>query len=133
MEFLKKKRLRGVKNEMEFLKKKSKENNVLVSRVEIKYEDPLQVKELVQSFARESLGIESKIRDFRKLGPKTCLVELENSNEKRKIMSNKRKLKDLPNRKIFIIDDLTKRKLEMQKKLRMKAIKEKANGIEVTV
>lgn len=125
--------MRGVKNEMEFLKKKSKENNVVVSGVEIKYEDPLQIKEQIQSFTRESLGIESKIRDVRKLGPKTCLVELENRNEKRKIMFNKRKLKEIPNRKIFIMDDLTKRELEMQKKLRSKAIEEKAKGKEVTI
>ncbi|KAK9718506.1 hypothetical protein QE152_g23124 [Popillia japonica] len=137
---------------MEFLKKKIKENNVVVSGVEIKYEDPLQIKEQIQSFTRESLGIESKIRDVRKLGPKTCLVELENRNEKRKIMFNKRKLKEIPNRKIFIMDmfnkrklkeipnrkifimdDLTKRELEMQKKLRSKAIEEKAKGKEVTI
>ncbi|KAK9702131.1 hypothetical protein QE152_g30147 [Popillia japonica] len=43
------KELREVKNEMEFLKKKSKENNVVVSGVEIKYEDPLQIKEQIQS------------------------------------------------------------------------------------
>lgn len=56
-----------------------------------------------------------------KLGTKICLVELETSLNKLKIIASKSKQNQVKERKIFINEDFTRTKVEKQNEMRMGA------------
>ncbi|KAK4885816.1 hypothetical protein RN001_002087 [Aquatica leii] len=81
-----------------------------------------------KKFIKDYLEVEAKVKDAITLGTNVCLVKLENGKDKEKIMINKTKLGKIPNEKISINDDLTKKEREKQNQLRKKAAEEKKHG-----
>ncbi|KAF2886643.1 hypothetical protein ILUMI_19530, partial [Ignelater luminosus] len=84
------------------------------TRLKVDTSDPLAPKEAVNDFVKQHLNVEAKIKTVRKL--RMCLIELNNTHEKDKIMQSRSKLKDVQGAKIYINDDVTRREREKQKK-----------------
>lgn len=125
--------IKEIKRSTEIREKERKQNNIIISGLKMDTSDSIILKQAMANFTKEHLQVEAKIKLVRKLGPKTCLVELESAEEKRKIMQNKAKLRNLKGEKIFINDDLTKKEMEMQKNLRTMAQEERNSGKVVKV
>lgn len=89
-------------------------------------------KQVAESVCREMCGEEVKIKEAFYVGrtEKIILVEMENYEEKRKIMSNKFKLKG---KEIYVDDDMSKMERDMQRKVREWAKQEKSKGKTVKV
>ncbi|KAL3266614.1 hypothetical protein HHI36_010778, partial [Cryptolaemus montrouzieri] len=82
---------------------------------------------------KKHLRIEVKITGASKLGPKTCLVELENAEVKKNVMMNKNELGQLVGEKIYINDDSSKKDREIQGHIRGIASAERKDGKNVKI
>lgn len=127
-----KREIKLTKEKVEQLEKEKKANNVIMQGLPIQTTDSKQLKEDMIAFMREELGIEAKIEEVYKLGYKTCLIKMENSKEKDKIMENKNKLKTRK-REIYINNDMTKEERKIQQEIRKIAKIEKSKGKTVRV
>lgn len=76
----------------------------------------------------KELGVKATIKTARKLGIKTCIVELGSEENKREVMQNKSKLRNRRGGQIYINDDLTKEERDIQKKIRQRAMEERSKG-----
>lgn len=76
---------------------------------------------------KDALNIEVTIKTAQKLGEKTCLLQLENANEKEKLMRNKGNLKNYKE-KVFINHDLTINERKMQEEIKKKAQEARDEG-----
>jgi hypothetical protein len=66
-------------------------------------------------------------------GGKMIVADLESWGEKRKVMENKRKLREKKGKRVYIEDDLTKKERDIQKELRALAKEERQKGLRVKV
>ncbi|XP_023312131.1 spectrin alpha chain, non-erythrocytic 1-like [Anoplophora glabripennis] len=123
-----KKEIKLTKNRVDNLEKYAKENNVIITGMIIDTDDAKALKETMANFLEMKLNVEVKLKRVRKLGQKTCLMELSSEEDKKMVMENKSKLRNLKNERIYINDDLTKSEIEMRKMIREKAEEERANG-----
>ncbi|KAF2899315.1 hypothetical protein ILUMI_06861 [Ignelater luminosus] len=105
----------------------------LISRAEVFTKDKGDIDNQSQSSSGHTKqSVKAKIENAHKLGPKTCLIELD-QQEKIKIMNNKAKLKNVKEEKIYINDDVTVREREIQKSIRKMAQEERDKGNEVQI
>ncbi|KAK9680122.1 hypothetical protein QE152_g39335 [Popillia japonica] len=86
------------------------------------------MKELINSFVKEQLGITAEIKTATKLREKIYVIELHKEDDKKQIMQNERKLRDLKMEKVCIDNDLTKKEREKQKHIRLRAQEEQRKG-----
>lgn len=128
-----KKELIDMKMYIERLEKEKRKNNIVVKGLEIREKEPEKIKELINSFVKEQLGITAEIKTATKLREKIYVIELHKEDDKKQIMQNKRKLRDLKMEKIFIDNDLTKKEREKQKHIRLRAQEERRKGNDVKV
>ncbi|KAK9739351.1 hypothetical protein QE152_g9156 [Popillia japonica] len=101
-----KKELIDMKMYIERLEKEKRKNNIVVKGLEIREKELEKIKELINSFVKEQLGITAEIKTATKLREKIYVIELHKEDDKKQIMQNKRKLRDLKMEKIFIDNDL---------------------------
>uniref|UniRef100_A0A6P7GYW0 Uncharacterized protein LOC114348580 n=1 Tax=Diabrotica virgifera virgifera TaxID=50390 RepID=A0A6P7GYW0_DIAVI len=113
--------LREITKNIEVMEKHRRINNVVISGLTIDTYEQARLKGKINNFIKHHLGIEVKIRNAHKLGEKTCLIELENQEEKRKIMEKKYKLKEIKEHKVYINEDTTIKERDIQKTIRMKS------------
>ncbi|XP_050507273.1 uncharacterized protein LOC126884954 [Diabrotica virgifera virgifera] len=128
-----KEELREITNHMEVMEKHRRINNVVMNGLRIDTYEQAGLKETTNNFIKQHLGVEVKIRNAHKLGENTCLIELENQEEKRKIMEKKYKLKEIRGLKVYINEDATIREREIQKTIRNIAQEERNKGNEVKI
>lgn len=126
-----KKEMGKLKSSMEIMEKRSKENNVIITGILIDTTEGILLEQSMSNFFRQHLELNIKPKRAIKLGPKICLVELNTEQEKRDIMQNKRKLRNIKEEKIFINEDLTRAEREMKKEIKARAQEEMAKGKEV--
>ncbi|KAI4465054.1 hypothetical protein MML48_3g00011868 [Holotrichia oblita] len=126
------KEMKQVSKHMEIMEKTVKENNVVVSGFKIVTDDGNKLREGMSNMLKEHLNVDVKPKQARKLGEKTCLLEL-SSEDKELIMQNKSKLRRVQNERIFINEDLTNAELKMRKVIRAKAQEERAKGREFKI
>ncbi|KAL3276874.1 hypothetical protein HHI36_012238 [Cryptolaemus montrouzieri] len=100
------------------LENEKRRNNLIVQCLTIKSENQDELKTEIAETIEKHLGIEVKITGASKLGPKTCLVELENAEVKKNFMMDKNKLGGLVGEKIYINDDLSKKDRGIQGHIR---------------
>lgn len=74
------------------------------------------------------MKIEISAKTACKLGPKICLVELNSKEDKMTVMENKRKLRDIKDRKIFINNDMTFAERDIARRIRKIAQEERSKG-----
>lgn len=70
-----------------------RKKNLIVSGVRMGTNDECEFKEDIENFIKGEFGVEPKMRNVRKIGVKTCLMELENMTGKIKVRNRKRKQK----------------------------------------
>ncbi|KAI4465057.1 hypothetical protein MML48_3g00003812 [Holotrichia oblita] len=116
------------KQHMEIMEKTVKENNVVVSGFKIVTDDGNKLREEMSNMLKEHLNVDVKSKQARKLGEKTCLLEL-SSEDKELIMQNKSKLRRVQNERRFINEDLTNAELKMRKVIRAKAQEEREQRV----
>lgn len=127
-----KKTIKVLNARMENWEREKKQNNVVIAGMDADTNDQRILKEAVTSLFRENLDIEVSIHSATRLGHKTCLVSLENKNDKIKVMENKSKLRNMKD-KIYINNDLTVVERNIQRNIRQRAEDEKKNGKRVTI
>ncbi|VEN37592.1 unnamed protein product [Callosobruchus maculatus] len=125
--------IKELRDNIEIIEKHRRQNNVVMSGREIHTYDQAVLKEEISNFIQTHLKIETKIKATRKLGPKTCLIELEDQQEKMKIMKNKARLKDIKDERIYINHDTTIKERAMEKAMRKIAQEERSKGNDVKV
>lgn len=127
------KRMEVLENSVEKLERKDRQRNIVMTGLELKTGKPQELKEEVKECLDKYLELESKITSVKKLSEKSCIVELENLQEKEKIMKEKAKLRRVKGLKIFINNDLTVREQKIQKYIREEAKKQREIGKRVKV
>ncbi|KAK4885034.1 hypothetical protein RN001_001305 [Aquatica leii] len=120
-----KKELTEIRRNLEVIDKENRKNNIVIQGMKIRTNETGTIIPQVEKFIKDYLEVEAKVKDAITLGTNVCLVKLENGKDKEKIMINKTKLGKIPNEKIYINDDLTKKEREKQNQLRKKAAEEK--------
>lgn len=128
-----KKEIYGLKKDFEWIEKEKKENNVVITGLPIKTTNPNTLKKEVNDFIRENLEINIEIQDAHKINEKTCSVKLKDAYDKKLVMENKRKLKNIQGELIYINNDLTRREKEMKVCIKKRAEEEKQNGKTVKI
>ncbi|KAK9708944.1 hypothetical protein QE152_g26919 [Popillia japonica] len=109
-----KKEVKAANEEIERLQAEKRRKNVIVQGLEISANNPKELKAEMENFIEKELGAAIKIESATKLGEETCLVELNNKDDKATIMSNKSKLRN-HRQTIYINDDMTKKEREIRK------------------
>lgn len=123
-----KEELRSMSWRINKLEEAKRENNIVVTGMEIITEENAVLKETVETLVRDVMGLEIKAKAAHKLGPKICLVELNTKEDKLKVMKNKQKLKGLKDKKIFINNDLTPEERDIDRSIRKIAHEERSKG-----
>lgn len=119
--------LSNTNKRLQKLEGEKRRRNIVIQGLPIDTDNPNMLKNTVGGFIEKELGVKVKVNDARKLGDKTCLVELDNKYEKSKVMQNKMKLNQ-QKEKIYVNDDLTKDEREIQAKIRIMAREQKSKG-----
>lgn len=103
---------------LELLEKEKKKNNLIISGIIIDTEDPILLKRGIENMIENHLGLKTDIKKAQKIGIKTCVIELNEEEQKSIILQNKNKLKKIRTEKIWITEDLTQGEKEKMKALR---------------
>lgn len=128
-----KKVLVDLQTRIEFLEKEKRRNNLIISGLKIETEKTEERKAEINGFMRRELNVGVSIKTVAKLGEKTYLIALENTEEKLAIMKNKNKLRHMKGNKVYINNDQTIQEREIQKFIRDRAREERQRGKSVIV
>ncbi|KAI4455760.1 hypothetical protein MML48_9g00015773 [Holotrichia oblita] len=123
--------LRRLKDENETLKKENEK--IKEESLKIETEKTEERKAEINGFMRRELNVGVSIKTVAKLGEKTYLIALENTEEKLAIMKNKNKLRHMKGNKVYINNDQTIQEREIQKFIRDRAREERQRGKSVIV
>lgn len=120
--------LKTIHSRLEYMDRDKRRHNIVVTGLTLDniQQDMIEVE--MKSFFRKNMEIEPKMKEIKKIGPKVHLIELEDGCEKREVMRNKAKLKNYRREKVFIMDDLTKKQRDIQRKLGKIAREEREKG-----
>lgn len=77
--------------------------------------NPKTLKGNMGNIINQDFGIEVLTKSVIKLGKRTCLMEFNNSGEKRKVVENRKTLKHVEDGRIYINNDLTEAERKIQK------------------
>jgi hypothetical protein len=127
-----KKDIKTINEKLDALEKEKRRNNVVIQGINIGAENQKEIVEELKKFTKVELGVDVEIKEVRKMGIKTCLMELANSDDKAKVMKNKNKLRS-NKEQIFINDDMSKKERIIQGKIRRRAQEEKRKGHSVKI
>lgn len=115
------------------LEKEKRRNNIVITGLKIDTDKEDTLRDTMEKFIENGIKVIAGVKAAHKLGPNTCLVELEGKEDKKQIMQNKRILKDRSNEKIYINDDLTPEERDVARIIRGVAKEEKKNGKRVKI
>lgn len=138
-EFLKKennevkKELQLLKGKIDLMDKEKRRNNIIIQGIPITTYEEGVIKERMNRLLKDNLELEVKIKNARKIGEKICLLEMENNTDKQLVMSNKSKLKNIKDTKIYINNDMNLEEREIQKIIRDKAKNHREKGETVKI
>lgn len=125
--------LNGLKKAIDRLEGEKREKNIVMTGMTIDSTDPKILTETVSNFLKEHLGVRVEIKSAHRLGQKTCLIQLNNVEDKENIMYNKHKLKKLEGETVYINNDLSVTERDMQRQIREKAREERKLGKTVKI
>lgn len=118
---------------IERLENEKRKKNIVVQGMIVNTDDSSRLRVTMEKLLEEEVGVNVIVNTARKLGEKTCLVELNSEENKIKVMKNKSKLKNRAGDKIFINDDLNKEDRGIQSRIRQRANEEKRKGKHVKI
>lgn len=128
-----KKELQEINARLEQVEKQSKKDNVVVSGVTMNTYDKDRIKEKIKNLFKQHLQVDIEIKSAKRLGEKTCLVELNNTEDKLKVMKCKSKLRNISTDRIYINDDLTVNERKIRSKIEERAKRAREEGKTVKV
>lgn len=128
-----KERLEEVEKKVENMERIERRNNVVIQGIPLTTYDENEMKEKVDDLLEKTLGLNIKAQTVRKVNERVCVVKLKNSTDKKQIMENKNKLREVKNDEIYINDDMSKKEREIQKKIRKEAKDERLRGNSVKI
>ncbi|KAK9685892.1 hypothetical protein QE152_g37606 [Popillia japonica] len=94
---------------------------------------PKDIASGVSDFIKTNLSVDIKINSARKIEQKIILAELENLEDKARVMTNKSKLKGRTDLPVYINNDLTANERNIQREIRIKAQELKKDGKSVKI
>jgi hypothetical protein len=107
------------------------QKNIVVTGLD---EEEWENEKKLEKWVKAELEVEVTVKEMYKInGGKMIVAELESWGEKRKVMENKRKLREKKGKRLCIEDDLTKKERDIQKELRALAKEERQKGLRVKV
>lgn len=116
---------------VEYCQKVSKRNNLVIKGLPINTNDNETIKEDMQNFIKQELGIQAKICRASRINDRMCTIEMQMFEDKMKILRAKSKLRNKREDQIYIDCDYTLKEIDMQKNLREIAARERKNGKKV--
>lgn len=118
---------------MDQLEKDKIRNNVVISGLVLNAEDKNILKQDINQFIDEKLGIQVKIKAVRKIGEDKGIIEMETFEEKMDLLKNKSKLKKFNEGRVYLDSEMTKNDRIIQAQIRKQAREIRESGKEVTV
>lgn len=110
---------------LEVLEKDKIRNNLVITGIAMDTSDREKLKAAVENMLKTKINVQAKVKSVYKAGAQRCIVEMENWNEKLKVLKNKKHLKG---EEIFVDSEMTAKEREIQKSIRDIARNEKAQG-----
>lgn len=128
-----KKEIRNMQARLDRLEGVNRRKNAVLQGLKMDAKDQSQLKMTVEDIIKKYMEIQIETKAVKRIGPTTCLIELKNTEDKIKLMKNKRKLREYKQQKIYINDDMTKEERGIQEKIRRKAKEERMKGKTVKI
>ncbi|CAG9772461.1 unnamed protein product [Ceutorhynchus assimilis] len=125
--------LQEVRKTIEIIDKGRRKNNVVMNGLKFDNNEPAVLVEDVKAFLNQQLKVNVTPKTVTRIAERTWIIELQNEADKRKIMENGTKLKDMRGERVFINDDVTKQDREKQNEIRIFANQERQKGKEVKI
>ncbi|KAF2902975.1 hypothetical protein ILUMI_03202 [Ignelater luminosus] len=119
-----KKKIDELRNRMEIIEKDKKKNNIVLSGLPVDPKNVVKVKEEMEKFFKEELNTDTKIKDTRRIGDLKYVVKMKTITDKREIMKNKCKLRQVKNKIVYINEELTEKERKIQKIVKETAAEE---------
>ncbi|KAH0821274.1 hypothetical protein GEV33_001517 [Tenebrio molitor] len=124
-----KEKMTKLEEKMEEQEKRVRKKNIVVTGLD---EEECENEKKLEKWMKAELEVEVRVKEMYKInGGKMIVAELESWGEKRKVMENKRKLREKKGKRVYIEDDMTKKERDTQKKLRTLAKEEREKGLRV--
>lgn len=106
-----------------------RKKNIILQGLRVSTTNTKVLKEEIEGFMTNALGVTLKVEMVKKLKEDMCLVELNSKNDKRRVMQCKSNLRNLiVSHKVYLSDDLTQNKRKIQNIIRKQAKDETAKG-----
>lgn len=115
-----KKTLAQVESRVEYFEKEVKKKNIVITGLQIDSRNESEIKNTVEHFINKYLQENIKIESAVKLGERTCLIRMNNLEEKIRVMEKKSKLRFINDGRFYINDDLTHTERKIQQEIREK-------------
>ena len=125
--------LNSLKKTIDRLEREKREKNVVLTGLKMDTADTKTLRKSTENFLEQHLEVKVKVKAAHRLGQNTCLIQLENLQDKEDIMRNKQKLRKLSSGIVFINNDLSVEERIMQKQIRERAREERKRGKTVKV
>lgn len=122
-----KKEIQSINTRLEQLEKEKRRNNIVIQGLSVN-NNTTEIKEDIEKFLYEKLGVNTKVKSAYRMGPKMQIVAPESYEVKREVMKNKIKLRNIQGNKIFINNDQTKQEREIDAQIRVRARTERSKG-----
>ena len=106
---------KGISEIAQNQEKEKRKKNIVVQGIKINENKQSILREAMKNFMDKELGVRVEVNTVRKLREEIAVVELNNIQDKMKIMENKNKLKNRNDEPIYINDDRTKKERIVQK------------------
>lgn len=121
-------KLREAEEKIEKLEKDRIRNNLVVCGIDMMPNSDEVLKEAMESMLEKELKVRVKTKKVYKIGPKKCIMEMNDWQDKVMVLKEKGRLKG---KSVFIDSDLTATEREIQKKIRDIARDERKKGAKV--
>ena len=121
-----------IEEKIESYERKNKRNNIIISGLKVDVNKE-RAKDEIEKFVQKNLNVQIKAKNVNKINNKRCVIELESFEKKLEVMKNKSKLKSIEGDKIYIDNDLTKKEIQIQKKIKEIANEERLNQKQVKI
>lgn len=128
-----KEEIRKINDKVEKMERDKRENNVVITGLDMRTDDPKTMVEDIEKFLKKELSIEVTVKAAKKIRNNICLVELNKKEDKMEILKNKNKLKNYGQNNVFINRDMTRKEREINARIRKIAREEKNKGRNIRV
>ena len=127
------KEIQTLDRRVNYLERVNKQNNVIVSGMRMNDQVRGSMKGKLEDLFKKELEVNVPVKFVTISGQRICLVELENKEDKIRIMKVKNKLRKLSGKTIYVDNDYPVKKQQVQRNIRKRAAEERQKGNQVRV